>query len=74
MAIKIYGNWKKGFSLDLHTESSEYLGVDELGHDRFKTKRTKIGELLCRLKYQSDKTVIPDIIDTIKSSIKNILF
>lgn len=72
MAIQIYGNWTKGFALDLHTESSEYLGIDSFGHDRFSTKRTKIGELLYRLKYQSDKTVIPDIINTIKSSIKNI--
>ncbi len=72
MAIQIYGNWTKGFSLDLHTESSEYLGVDASGHDRFNTKRTKVGELLYKLKYQSDKTVIPDIINSIKSSIKNI--
>ncbi len=72
MAIQIYGNWEKGFSLDLHTESSEYLGVDALGHDRFKTTRTKVGELLYRLKYKSDKTVLPDIINNIKSSIGNI--
>jgi predicted amidophosphoribosyltransferase len=72
MAIKIYGNWTKGFSLDLHTESSEYLGVDDFGHDRFETKRTKVGELLYKLKYKSDKTVIPDIINAIKISIQNI--
>jgi len=72
MTIQIYGNWKKGFSLDLHTESSEYLGVDAFGYDRFETKRTKIGELLYKLKYQSDKSVIPDILDFIKKSIKNI--
>jgi len=72
MAIEIKGNWTKGFSLDLHTESSEYLGVDDFGHDRFETKRTKIGELLYKLKYKSDKTVIPDIINAIKSSMQNI--
>lgn len=72
MAIEIYGNWKKGFALDLHTESSEYLGVDEFGHDKFKTKRTKVGELLYKLKYQSDKSVIPEIINSVKSSIGKI--
>ena len=72
MAIQIYGNWKKGFSLDLHTESSEFLGVDTFGNNRFNTKRTKIGELLYRLKYQSDKSVIPAILDFIKKSITNI--
>jgi len=72
MAIEIKGNWTKGYSLDLHTESSEYLGVDEFGHSKFDTKRTKIGELLYKLKYQSDKTIIPEIIDIVKNSIKNI--
>ncbi|MEW5801110.1 MAG: ComF family protein [bacterium] len=65
MAIEIHGNWKKGYALDLHTQSSEYLGVDETGRDRFDTTRTKIGELVYRLKYRSDLTVIPDIINYI---------
>jgi len=39
MAIKIKGNWKKGFALDLHTISSEYLGKNEFGHDHYDTKR-----------------------------------
>lgn len=72
MAIEIFRNWERGFALDLHTLSSEYLGVDEFGHDRFNTKRTKIGNLIYRLKYQSDKSVMPEIISTIKASIKGI--
>lgn len=65
MAIEISGNWKKGFALDLHTERSEYLGVDETGRDRFDTKRTEIGELVYRLKYKSDKSVLPKIVEFI---------
>jgi len=65
LTIEIHGNWKKGYALDLHTQSSKYLGVDETGRDRFDTTHTKIGELVYRLKYRSDLTVIPNIIDFI---------
>ena len=27
--IKIYGEWKEGYAMDLHTISSEYLGENE---------------------------------------------
>lgn len=62
MAIELIGNWRKGFALDLHTESSEYLGVDANGRDQFETKRTEIGELLYRLKYKADKSVLPQLV------------
>ncbi len=63
--IKIIGKWDIGYALDLHVESSEFIGYDELGHEQFDTKRTKIGELIYRLKYKSDKTVLKDIIQII---------
>lgn len=72
MTIELKGNWKKGFALDLHTESSTYLGPDEFGHDRFTTKRTEIGELVYRLKYQADISILPKIVSTIISRISNI--
>lgn len=65
MGIKIHGNWKKGVALDLHTKSSEYLGVDEFGHDRFETIRTEMGELVYKLKYKSDLSVVPQIVNAI---------
>ncbi|MCX7791819.1 MAG: hypothetical protein N2378_14345 [Chloroflexaceae bacterium] len=49
--------------LDYHTLSSEFLGYDEFGHVVFETKRSDIGELLYRLKYKSDKTVLNAIVD-----------
>jgi hypothetical protein len=58
----ITGNWTEGFALDFHTLSSEYIGDDEYGHPQFDTKRSDVGELLYRLKYGKDKSVLGDII------------
>jgi hypothetical protein len=60
--IKIEGNREIGYALDVHTKSSQLLGYDEFGRGVFDTERSQIGELLYRLKYRSDKSVIPDII------------
>lgn len=70
--IRLIGNWKKGGALDLHTESSIYLGVDEFGHDHYDTKRTEMGEYVYKLKYKSDLSVIPQIIEIIIKKIKAI--
>lgn len=63
---KILGKWKEGFSLDLHTLSSSFLGHDEFGHPQFDTKRSEIGELLYRLKNKSDRTAIPELVDAVE--------
>ena len=47
--------------LDLHSTGSTYVGDNELGHPQFETHRTDIGELLFRLKYRSDRTVISEM-------------
>ncbi|MFA6471999.1 MAG: ComF family protein [Candidatus Latescibacterota bacterium] len=60
--ITIQGRWRKGFVLDYHTVGSTFLGSDEYGHPIFDTKRTELGELLYRLKYRSDTSVITEII------------
>jgi len=72
MAIKLIGNWKKGFALDLHTKSSEYLGVDEFGRDRFDTKRTEIGELVYKLKYGADISSVSKLVDCIQQNIRGL--
>jgi competence protein ComFC len=59
---KIIGKWRDGFALDLHTLSSVYIGDDEYGHPKFDTQRSEIGELLYKLKFGSDKTVVPEIV------------
>jgi hypothetical protein len=68
---RIIGRWTEGFALDFHTLSSEYIGDDEYGHPQFDTKRSEIGELLYRLKYREDKSVLGDIISTASRFIKS---
>ena len=66
--IKIEGKWDVGYALDLHVESSDFLGYDEFGHPQYDTIRTELGELVYKLKYDSDKTVLDDIIRIIRNS------
>lgn len=61
---KIKGKWADGFALDYHTVSSEYIGDDEYGHPQYDTKRTELGELLYRLKYNRDQSVAEMIVTT----------
>ncbi len=55
------GAWDDGRTLDLHVSSSEFLGYDEHGHPQFETTRTELGDLLYRLKYKGDQSVIASI-------------
>jgi len=70
--IKIDGNWKAGYAIDLHTISSVYLGDTPDGQPQFENDRSEMGELINRLKYHSDETTIPKIIELINKNLKNI--
>ncbi|CAA6810427.1 MAG: Putative amidophosphoribosyltransferase [uncultured Sulfurovum sp.] len=70
--IKIDGNWKAGYAIDLHTISSVYLGENLDGQPEFDNDRSEMGELINRLKYHSDETAIPKIIELINKNLKNI--
>jgi len=72
MAIELIGNWEKGFALDLHTKSSEYLGVDEFGRDCFDTKRTEIGELVYKLKYGADMSSVSKLVACIQQNMRGL--
>jgi len=63
MTIELKGNWRKGFAHDVHTLDSVYMGVDEYGHEQWDTTRSEMGELVYRIKYQRDKSVIGKIVD-----------
>ena len=67
---RIFGIWKEGFSLDLHTLSSTYLGADGFGISQFDTKRSEAGELLYRLKNKSDQNSIPTLVEAIVDHIE----
>jgi competence protein ComFC len=58
---KVAGRWSNGSTLDVHTTSSELIGHDEYGHPQFASKRSELGELLYRLKFRRDKSVISEI-------------
>ncbi len=60
---EIKGYWDQGYVLDLHTISSTMIGYNEFGHPEFDTVRSDLGELVYRLKYKADKSVIPSIIE-----------
>lgn len=64
---KLRGQWDEGYALDFHTLSSTYVGDDEYGHPQFVTTRSAIGELLYRLKYGQDQSVVEAIVTTTRS-------
>jgi competence protein ComFC len=62
---RISGRWSNGFTLDVHTTDSELHGHNEYGHPQFASTRSELGELLYRLKFRLDKTVIPEIAEVV---------
>jgi hypothetical protein len=60
---KIYGAWAEGYVLDVHSTGSTFIGYNQFGHPQFETLRTEVGELLFRLKYRSDDTVVEELVD-----------
>jgi predicted amidophosphoribosyltransferase len=68
--IRIPGRWRDGRALDVHTISSVYIGEDEFGHPQFDTRRSAMGELLYRLKYKTDRSVIDEVAETAASFVQ----
>ena len=62
---KIPGRWSNGFTLDVHTTSSGLAGRDGYGHPQFASKRSELGELLYRLKFRGDKSVVSEIAEVV---------
>ena len=60
---RIAGNWTSRYALDIHTISSTHVGLNEFGHDVFDSKRSEVGELLYRMKYQEDRSVAAEIVE-----------
>ena len=68
---QIKGKWTSGYALDFHTLSSEYIGHNEYGHPQFDTKYSDMGQLLNRLKYKSDKSVLGTIVEATREFLNN---
>lgn len=62
---RLHGPWDGGYALDVHTISSVMTGHNAYGHPTFDTTRSVIGELLYRLKYKGDQTVIEPLVETV---------
>jgi competence protein ComFC len=62
---RIAGRWSSGFALDAHTTSSELVGHDQYGHPKFASQRSELGELLYKLKFRRNKTVVPAIAEVV---------
>lgn len=60
--IKVSGNWTEGYTLDKHTLYSIPLGENEYGHMTFDTKRTELGELLYKMKYNGNTDTSAEIL------------
>jgi competence protein ComFC len=54
--VELEGAWRRGWALDVHTTSSQFLGYDENGRAQFDTTRSPLGELLYQLKYRGKQT------------------
>lgn len=52
--IKLIGEWTEGYSLDIHTTNSVYIGENSFGNPQFDTTYSEIGECLKRLKYRDE--------------------
>jgi competence protein ComFC len=68
---EIKGSWDRGYVMDVHTISSTMIGYNEFGHPEFDTVRSPLGELVYRLKYKGDKSVIPSIVETVVAFVKS---
>jgi competence protein ComFC len=70
-AKQVSGSWDQGYVLDVHTISSTMIGYNEFGYPEFDTVRSQLGELVYRLKYKGDKTVIPPVVEATVAFVKN---
>ena len=62
---EIYGNWRAGWALDVHTLSSR-----PLPSGRYDTERTEFGELVFQLKYRHDSTKIQPIAEVVSKFVE----
>lgn len=72
--IKINGRWDEGYVLEQHMISSEFIGYDKNGREKYKNKRSELGELIYQFKYRNRIEKLPIIIEIIKHRIRNIRF
>ena len=71
--IKIHGNWDSGYALDKHSLHSEFLGIDEFGHNIYDTTRSEIGEAVYQLKYRHNLSYIDILANVLSNAIRELI-
>ncbi len=69
--MQVEGAWRLGWTLDVHTTSSVFLGHDEFGHAQFDTTRSELGELVYQLKYRNQSQAADKIAATMADFLSN---
>jgi len=62
---KLRGPWTEGYAVDVHTTGSVFIGYNAYGHPEFDTAHSPLGDLLYRLKYRGDHSVLQEIVETV---------
>ncbi len=68
--IRLAGEWREGYALDLHTSKALFLGYNQYDRPEFDTTYTSIGKLLHDLKYSNDRTAVAPIVETAVAILK----
>ncbi len=68
---KLRGVWQDGYALDVHTTSSVFVGYNSFGHPEFETTRSPLGELLLKLKYRGDRSVVQPIAEAVVAFVRS---
>jgi competence protein ComFC len=55
---EVQAAWTRGWALDVHTTSSQFLGYNDQGHPQFDTIRSPLGELVYQLKYGGQRKAV----------------
>ena len=63
--MKITGVWREGYVLDYHILSSQCIGYDGFGKPIFDTRRTEVGELLYKLKYNRNRAALGPLVEVV---------
>ena len=64
---QVAGAWRLGWTLDVHTTSSLFLGYDQNGREQFDTTRSDLGEMVYQLKYGNDPQAADRIVAEMES-------
>lgn len=69
LSHELSGNWTGGFACDIHTLASRRIGTDKHGNAIYDNTRSAMGQLVYDLKYASDFSTVPKIVQLLRQNI-----